>query len=175
MRRILLLAAFFALGTSICQAQDSSEEKFKLKHEVKLNLIYPLAEIIELNYDLIINEDFSVGLGLNYWFDSDAIIDYQILPYFRFYPLEQKPGAGFFIEANTSILSLTTDYYDVSFHSDPVQEETSTVFGMGVATGFKFLSKGNFVTELYGGAGRVIGEDDTQFYPRFGITLGKRF
>lgn len=160
------------MSACILECHSQEKEKFKPHHEIKLNIVYSLAEIVELNYELVLGEDFSVGLAANYWFDESARIDYQIIPYFRFYPLNQKPSAGFFIEANTSILGVTNEIYNFPYE---MEEESDVEFGMGVATGYKFISRNDFTTELYLGAGRVFGGDYNEFYPRLGITLGKRF
>ena len=172
MRRFIIAIAFVSVCALQGYSQEDTQEKFTPQHEIKLNIVYTLAEIVELNYELVLGEDFSVGLAANYWFDESARIDYQIIPNFRFYPLNQKPSAGFFIEANTSILGVTNEIYDFP---NEVEEESDVEFGMGVATGYKFISRNDFTTELYIGAGRVFGEDYNQFYPRLGITLGKRF
>ena len=47
--------------------------------------------------------------------------------------------------------------------------------GLGAAAGAKFLTKNNLIGEVYGGVGRVFGDNSLGAYPRFGITLGKRF
>lgn len=175
MRRILILTSLLVLGTFYCQAQvsEASTEK-KVGNELKLNFVYPLVEILELNYEINLDEDFSIGFAANYWFDDEAAIEYQFIPSFRFYPISPKPAAGFFVEANFSYLSVKEEF-ELSTGTDNPDPDFVPGFGMGVATGYKFLSKRNFVSELYIGAGKVFGDFDDQFYPRIGITLGKRF
>ena len=92
-------------------------------------------------------------------------------PYYRMF-FGQKKAAGFFIEAN----SIVVNYVDTIYYNGSTNTyETKTGFGLGAAAGAKFLTKNNLIGEVYGGVGRVFGDNSLGAYPRFGITLGKRF
>lgn len=96
---------------------------------------------------------------------------FSFTPYYRMF-FGQKKAAGFFIEANSIIVNyVDTIYYNGSTNT----YETKTGFGLGAAAGAKFLTKNNLIGEVYGGVGRVFGDNSLGAYPRFGITLGKRF
>lgn len=144
------------------------------QNEVKLNLgntiiwTYP-----EISYERIVSEDFSFGASLGVNIDSDIYpVKFGLMPYARWFfggssKSLQKYGAGFFIEANGALLSQDTHVEDSS--------NSSSEFGagLGLALGWKYLSRNNWVGEIYYGAGRVFVNDG--FYPRVGITIGKRF
>lgn len=143
-------------------------------NEVKLNLattifgLYP-----EISYERILNEDFSVGASAGIGLNHDYPLDFSITPYARWFfggtsTNLQKYGAGFFIEATGSVFSHNENEREL------YQESSKDVgAGLGLALGWKYVSKNNWVGEVYGGAGRDFVNDYA--YPRFGITLGKRF
>lgn len=143
-------------------------------NEVKLNIattifgLYP-----EISYERIINEDFSVGGSAGIGLNNDYMLKFAITPYARWFfggssVNLQKYGAGFFIEANASVLS-HNDYN--SEYNDRNLDDVGA--GLGLALGWKYVSKNNWVGEIYGGAGNDFVNDYA--YPRFGITIGKRF
>jgi hypothetical protein len=162
----------FTCQTVFAQTPDSSE-KPKPMSELKFNVAYALFEIVEIDYELILNNDFSVGLAANYWFAYDPYIQWQVIPNFRYYPIESMYGSGFFIEVNACFLTLN-DYYYSDF-SQTERKTSSFGGGMGLAPGYKFLSKGGFVLEIYTGLGRIFGVENFEVYPRVGVTMGKRF
>jgi hypothetical protein len=173
-----IIALFFATAAF-------SQEKEKItddgNNEIKINLAYFVFEIVELSYERILMDEFSVGIAANYWFDDYSNIDYMFNPFFRFYPLDTKRrGATFFIEGNAALLGVTEQIYMTDFNNgfwEHSYEETNvTRGGAGVAVGGKFLSKNHFVGEAYLGLGRIFGSNNfPEVYPRAGITFGKRF
>ena len=159
-----------------------AQEKEKItddgNNELTINLAYFVFEIVELNYERILMEEFSVGLAANYWFEERPDIEYMIAPFFRFYPIDSRRRASaFFIEGNFSVVGGTEyEYFYSPFGSGIPREENYVRGGAGVAVGGKFLSKNNFVGEAYGGLGRIFGSDSwPEIYPRVGVTFGKRF
>ena len=54
-----------------------------------------------------------------------------------------------------------------------------TTGGMGLAFGWKYLSRNNWTGEIFSGAGRNFNYDDeyieSKIYARIGISIGKRF
>ncbi len=51
--------------------------------------------------------------------------------------------------------------------------ETNMGAGLGIAIGWKYLSRNNWIGEIYLGGGRDFINDGG--YPRLGISIGKRF
>ncbi len=139
------------------------------KNEVSLNLpIAIFAAFPEISYERILSEDMGVGLSGAVAADGTFIdMKFMLTPYLRWYfsgssESERKYGAGFFVEANTSIFT----------SKKHVVNETG--FGLGLALGWKFVSSGNWTGQIYVGAGRNFA-DGVKIYPRLGITVGKRF
>ncbi len=147
------------------------------QNELKLNLgttifgLYP-----EVSYERILNEDLSVGVSAGVALDPDDYpVDFALTPYVRWFfggnsTNLQKYGAGFFIEANGALLSQKISYYDIY---DSNNETSEFGAGLGLALGWKYLTRNNWVGEFYFGAGRDFVNDGA--YPRMGITIGKRF
>ena len=149
------------------------------QNELKLNLGTSIfGSFPEISYERILNTDISVGASLGAALDRDIYPTHFLLtPYFRWFfggdaENLQKYGAGFFIEANGGFFTTSDDelFYGEINES---REETTTGAGLGMALGWKYLTRNNWVGELYFGAGRDFINDGA--YPRMGITIGKRF
>lgn len=182
MKQIVTFIFAMALAASAL-----GQEKEKItgdgNNELKINMAYFVFEIVELNYERILMDEFSIGVGASYWFDAYADIDFVVNPFFRFYPINtRRRAATFFIEGNAGIVGGTDRFYHWEL-SDPVngnfpvyQEKSFVRGGAGVAVGTKFLSRNHFIGEAYLGVGRIFGVDGyPDVYPRAGITFGKRF
>lgn len=59
--------------------------------------------------------------------------------------------------------------------SGHINNKIQTRFGLGAATGFKFLTKNGIVGEAYLGVGGLYGSSKIDNYLRSGVTIGKRF
>ncbi len=161
----------------------AQEEQKEPKNEIKLNVAYLIGGIPEVGYEYLINEESSVGADLLFSIDNDVDFLFAFTPYYRFY-FGKKRAAGFFVEG-FGMLNVTESYLDYYYNGydeywpDNNRSENNTNFALGIAVGAKFLTKGGFVFEFYGGVGRNLHEtssyDDYEFVPRFGVTLGKRF
>lgn len=162
---------------SVTFAQEVEKITDDGNNELKINLVYFVFEIVELNYERVLSDELSIGVGASYWFGEQDAIDYAINPFFRFYPLNtSRRAAMFFIEGNAAIIGGTEYYHNWLPNGNWVHDETNFVRGgAGVAAGVKLLSKNHFVAEAYLGIGRIFGSTYTEVYPRAGITFGKRF
>ena len=161
------------------------------KNELKLNLgttifgSYP-----EITYERVLDSDISIGAALGFSLDDDLYpVNFAFTPYLRWFfggSSENLPwffggssqnlhkfGAGFFIEANGGILSKKNNegYYENDIYGSRTKTELGA--GLGVAIGWKHLSKNNWVGEIYFGGGRDFINEGS--YPRVGLTIGKRF
>ena len=153
-------------------------------NEVKLNLgttifgLYP-----EVSYERIMDSDISLGasagIGLG---NDDYLMKFSLIPYFRWFfggnsKSLEKYGSGFFIEANGAVFSRGEDmiYRSEPGGSTQYSQNSKNIVGagLGLALGWKYLSQNNWVGELYFGGGRDFTNDSG--YPRFGISIGKRF
>ena len=164
MKKLITIFAVFCSTLAFSQSENN---------EFKVNILYTAIGMPELSYERLISDNSSVGASVAFSLDKKEDMDlrFSFTPYYRMF-FGQKKAAGFFIEANSIIVKyVDTIYYNESTNT----YETKTGFGLGAAAGAKFLTKNNLIGEVYGGVGRVFGDNSLGAYPRFGITLGKRF
>lgn len=154
----------------ICSSLAFSQSE---NNEFKVNILYTAIGMPELSYERLISDNSSLGASVAFSLDKKEDMDLRLsfTPYYRMF-FGQKKAAGFFIEANSIVLNYVDTIY---FDGTSSKYETRTGFGLGAAAGAKFLTKNNLIGEVYGGVGRVFGDNSLGAYPRFGITLGKRF
>lgn len=152
-------------------------------NEIRINLLTSVIGLPELNYERFFADNMGVGLAVAFSVDKieNMSLRSMVLPYYRLY-FGSKKSSGFFIEGNMAMVNekqkganLYFDYTNGNYYYSNTYTKSSTNFGFGLATGFKFLTRNGFVGEIYLGAGRLFGEPIDDAYPRLGITLGKRF
>ncbi|WAC40251.1 hypothetical protein [Pedobacter sp. SL55] len=187
-----LLAALLLLMTTCVFAQKNVQNSDIQKradsvgqggnNEIKLNLLNTVLGLAEVNYERIIADNQGFGLAAAVSLTDKAVYDerynFALTPYYRVYFGKQKAN-GFFIEANASVISVDIPQYYFDSNNYTINEsenKTYTNFGLGVAAGFKFLTRNGIIGELFLGGGRLLGNDTfSGGYPRLGISLGKRF
>ena len=152
-------------------------------NEIRVNLLTSVIGLPELNYERFLADNMGVGLAVAVSVDKIASMSLRsiVLPYYRLY-FGNKKASGFFIEGNMALVGQKERTYDLSYDNvnntyyyTNIRTRSTTNFGLGVATGFKFLSRNGFVGEVYLGGGRLFGDPIDDAYPRLGISLGKRF
>jgi hypothetical protein len=169
MRKFLVSLFVLLISVSVF-----SQEEFR-RNEIKLNLfptfiaIYP-----EITYERVLNESFGIGASLGFSPWETAVQDFNFTPFGRFF-FGEKPASGFFIEANASLFSLgqglgcgCADIY----LEEHVSKKDPLHIGIGLGAGWKVLTKTNWVWDIMVGGGRG---NDHSVYPRFGVSLGRRF
>ncbi len=137
----------------------------------------------------------SVGAAVGFGFDTKDSDGYKFkaTPFLRWYFGDwswfrsrgmRAPATGFFLEANGAVGSLDIYSYDYSYdntnyNSRYTLQKTMVTGGMGLALGWKYLSRNNWTGEIFSGAGRNFNYDDeyieSKIYARIGISIGKRF
>ncbi|HBG42871.1 hypothetical protein [Limibacterium fermenti] len=174
------LAAFPQKSRKRVVLEWGGDKEYAKLNEVKLNLVTTIfGAYPEISYERILDSDISVGVAAGIGFDEDLYdMRFALTPHFRWffggaYKSLEKIGSGFFIEANGAVFS--REYDDSDYNSDVWNNttDTKTGAGLGLAIGWKYLSKNNWVGEVFLGAGRDFVNDGA--YPRTGITIGKRF
>lgn len=177
----------FLLITMLLSLQGYSQEAEEIvttqeqapysgKNEIKLNGMYLLIGFPELSYERILNDESALGISVNFSID-DIEIDFMAIPYYRIY-FGKKPAAGFFVEGNAAFYVVDNEEYSFyNGHSYEVTNDHEIGAGVGLAVGSKFMTESGWVFEVFGGAGRnFLGSDEVSAaYPRFGLTIGKRF
>ncbi|MFM8741663.1 MAG: hypothetical protein ACKOC0_15890 [Cytophagales bacterium] len=168
-KQFCLIVIFITLTPISLFSQDSVALK---RNEIKLNVGYLLGGYPEISYERVLNEESSVGLstGVNI---ENSDYKFNFIPYYRVY-FGKKPAAGFFMEGNLALFSLKRTEYD---YRRGIQTYTNFLgFGAGIGLGGKFITKNGFIAELLGGLGRnFVNTNVINVYPRFGISIGKRF
>ena len=158
-------------------SQDESEKKLG-RHELKLNLVnLILLENVELNYEYIAGEDFTIGLAASYLWDDFSDLNFILFPNARFYPSQAEAGTGFFTELSVPIFGYEDEeecFLSNNFFTCPTENKVGV--GVGVAAGYKLISRKGFVGEIILGIGRDFDDSSSiEGFPRIGITFGKRF
>ena len=185
MKKQMLLIAVLLVSLASFSQQTHRVMGWKVsqdlpQNELKLNLGTTIfGSFPEITYERMLNSDISLGASLGFALDEELYpLDFAFTPYVRWFfggsaENLQKYGAGFFIEANAALFSKDTEETDFQNGSYVSFTENTAGAGLGVAMGWKYLTRNNWVGELYFGAGRNFANDGA--YPRLGITIGKRF
>ncbi len=164
----LVLLVFKSFGQT--EAPGRQTEAPGNKNELRLNLVYSLLEIPEITYERILGPGGAAGVSLGVAMDEDiGDIRFMALPYYRVY-FGNSYASGFFLELNTIFASMRENSYGG-------EDANHFAFGLGLASGVKFLAKNTWLGEVTLGLGRYLGDayEEYWIYPRFGISLGKRF
>lgn len=183
MGRILLLLLVSILFTFQGYSQEAEESaiaqeqlSYVGKNELKLNGLYLLIGFPEITYERVLNEESALGISIAFSTEDVFDIDFMAIPYYRVY-FGGKPAAGFFVEGNAALYAV--DYYETTYYDDYSKRKNINELGagLGLAVGAKFMTKSGWVFEIFGGAGRnfISADEVGDVYPRFGLTVGKRF
>ncbi|HQN56474.1 MAG TPA: DUF3575 domain-containing protein [Saprospiraceae bacterium] len=168
MKKLIL---FFLLASTTLYGQDASGE---YRHEIKLNGLNLVLGNPELDYEYLINSNSGAGLYANANIDRNHIwpFVYMAGAYYRLY-LGGKHANGFFFEGGFNAIG----FDDTEFGKNKVSSGWGPSFGIGG----KFLIKKTIVMEFFGGLGRNFkatdeyNNYDIPVFPRWGISIGKRF
>ena len=179
MKKLILIGLLLA-STIFAYAQKDVKVNNSGKNEIKINLLNAVLALPEINYERILDDNMGAGLAVSFGLgNEDDFSEYKflVIPHYRIY-FGKKQANGFFIEANAGLGNVRERYYYNGYNnsSSAYDNTASFNFGLGAAVGIKFLTLNGFVGEVYGGAGRFLGENRSiEAYPRIGISIGKRF
>ena len=191
MKKLFFIFSFLLL-LSLPYLQAQETEELTNRHELKFNLGSSVfLAFPEVSYEYLLSEDMSVGGAVGFGFDTEYSDGYKFkaTPFLRWYFGDwswfrsrgmKHPATGFFLEANGAVGSRELYSYDYIDYTDVYTKERNMVTGgMGLAFGWKYLSKNNWTGELFSGAGRNFNYDkdyiESKIYARIGISIGKRF
>lgn len=169
----LIILALCLIGLNLY-----SQEK-EAKHELKINLLTTLLTIPEIGYDYILNDESSIGIDILFTWNKNMGPDlyFALTPHYRYF-FGKKRAAGFFLEGWSSLRANPKEYNGWAYSQGQTYEENDSDLdvAIGISIGAKFLTKKDFVFEVFGGGGpNLIRPDYNSFALRFGITFGKRF
>lgn len=153
---------FLVLFMSVSLFAQERNNELRLNVGTTILGLYP-----EFTFERIVSEDIGVGLSLGFGAGDEFPINFNFTPFVRWYFVTSHAtnrcvcGTGFFIEGNAAVFSPRwgTDNLDAGF-------------GLGV--GWKHLSTNNWTGEVLLGVGRGFTQDYS-FYPRIGVSIGRRF
>ncbi len=186
MKKLLLSITLFILSTCAYAQKDSVAKSVAFQsaaighggnNEIKVNLLYLVLGLAEVSYERLVSDNMGIGVSAVVSVEGDQDVNYAIINSYRLY-FGNKKANGFFIEGNMGLISETkgTYYYEPETNGfSQMTKSHHAYFGLGAAAGAKFLTRNGFLGEAYLGAGRILGDNYTEFYPRLGITIGKRF
>ena len=160
-----------------------AQEDFS-RNEISVNLGSFLFLYPEISFERLLTEDIGIGTSLGFGLGNGRR-NFNFTPFARMYfgnsreGFRFRPGTGFFIEINSSFYSFRYDWWEDFYnegywHWGDRQSENRFDIGVGVAIGWKFLSRNNRTGELLLGFGRGA-INEYSFYPRVGISFGRRF
>jgi hypothetical protein len=85
-------------------------------------------------------------------------------------------ASGFFIEAN---IGVARQHYHTSYaigiNGYDYTYQSQTNIGLGSCFGYKMVGTKGWTGEYYLGIGRLFGDSYREYYPRVGISFGKRW
>lgn len=194
MKNLTILCLLICSSVLVFAQKDSVSQSIQARsvaighggsNEIKINLLYTVIGIPEINYERLLEDNMGVGIALAVRLTDENIFgsrfNFIITPHYRLY-FGNKKANGFFIEGNAGVVSYKeADYSSLPYTSYPPDFDYSsldknyTKIGLGVAAGAKFLTRNGFLGEAYLGVGRVFGSTSIDVYPRMGLTIGKRF
>lgn len=164
---------------SICMlGQDSLPDNYP-KNEIKLNAIYTLFGLPEITYERALNQFSSVGASVFYGAARNTNVGIGLFPFYRWYFGHKKPVCGFFLEGNAGIYTqdVTRFISGPTFYYMTTKKEIQG--GLGIGLGGKFEVHKVWTAEILGGLGRNFlytdNFDNNVIYPRFGLSIGRRF
>lgn len=179
MKTTTILLFALLISVSAFSQQKHKTNELKLNMGTTIFVLYP-----EVSYERILNTDISVGASLGLGTSTEFHQDFNFTPYFRWFfggnrDTMNKAGAGFFIEANSSVFYRLDEKWSGYFNDKDDWEVTYSyeryfATGIGLGVGWKYVTKNNWVGELMVGGGRGF-SDKKDSYPRIGLSIGRRF
>lgn len=184
MKKLVLSITLCLLTICVFAQKDSLSNSIQMRataighngnNEIKLNLLYMALGIPELSYERLIADNMGIGVSTMVSFANDQSLNFGVLANYRLYFGNNKAN-GFFIEGSSGLISKRDTFYYYGVNSPSQYTEINKgYFALGAACGAKFLTRNGFLGEAYLGVDRLLGNNNEDFYPRIGITIGKRF
>ena len=186
MKKVFLLLFLAFSYSSFAQDNYTSEKNLNA-----FNLL--IFKTLDVTFENYIDQESSWGISAlmalegESRFNADAPYYYESLAITPFYKLYfgDRPNSGFFIEGfgNLSFGKVDRWYYDydycyecssVYYPSNPIKSYTA--FNVGLSLGKKWVTKKDITFSVFAGIGRAltVSNDGPGFFPRTGISIGKR-
>jgi hypothetical protein len=170
-KTILVIFSLLSIGLV---SQDTLTKSYP-RNEIKINVLYLLLGLPELTYERALNQFSSVGVSVFYGAARNVNVGLGVFPFYRWYFGHKKPVCGFFLEGNGGLYTQDMTNY-ASFNWTTKKEIQG---GLGLGLGGKFEVHKVWTAEILGGLGRNFFNSDNlsnnEIYPRFGLSVGRRF
>ncbi|NDA63270.1 MAG: hypothetical protein EBX50_14700 [Chitinophagia bacterium] len=186
MHKFLLLSVFVfsatLSSTALAQNKENINDKkinIPVKNELRLNMLSSMLGLLDLNYERFLSDNSGLGISTIISLENkeNASIRSMAVPYFRVY-FGNGYASGAFIEANAAVAREAYPFYSYMFPGMGLTDRTyqyQTNFGLGTSIGYKMVGRNGIVGEFSLGLGRFFGNSYSEFYPRLGICIGKRW
>jgi len=172
MKKLILLLLTICLFQVSLFSQTDDKTNNTFQNELKVNVLTLVFLYPEISYERYMMEDFGVGLSAGVELGNETYYKtFHIMPYSRFY-FKSKKHRIFFVEANMGLIGSRSSHYDYSYNE--FEDKKNVNFGIGFGLGYKWINKSNFTAELAFGITRTFGNNEN-FFPAFGINIGKQF
>ena len=185
MKKVTILFVLFATLSGYTQSDKANE--------IRLNAFGMIAaRTLDISYEHYFNEESAVGASFAFSLADKYNLfeikqEYAITPYYRYY-FPNHVANGMFMEA---FLSANSGFnkekiedlgeIEIDDEDEEIDEEYVGLkysdFAFGIGGGYKYVSEGGFVGELFAGVGRNLSGDEKvpTVFPRMGVSFGFRF
>lgn len=186
----LLLAGILLFTTSLCLAQDNSEntqpeKRDSTRNELSVNAFNLVAfGIIEITYERVIDENSSWAIegfiqpGKDDYLDEAYYKDLSVTGKYKHF-FSSTYARGFYVHGFGMISNgeyETNYYYNENIDDYIYETENYTDFAIGFGLGGKFVSPGGFLLDLNAGIGRnLLSDVSPTIVGQFMVNLGFRF
>ncbi|MFY0629762.1 MAG: hypothetical protein JXR05_05230 [Flavobacteriaceae bacterium] len=157
------------------QVYSQENDKMK-KNEISIDIGNLINAYPEVSYYHLLSDESSIGVSAKFSIDNKNEYQFLFIPNYRIF-FGKKKAAGFFIEGNVAFFSQYEQKSTFFFGTINATNNKKIGVGVGFAIGSKFLSKSGFTGEIFTGTGRnfINTNKIDRYYPRIGISIGKRF
>ena len=176
---VVMLFSFYAVKAQ--NKNETIENQYEKKNEVKFNVLSPLIGTFEATYERNLSDKSSLGISALYVFNnknSNEDVNYMLSPYYRRY-FGKKYASGFFAEGFGMFSSIDgKKIYDTSDSLTFTKGSDVIDFSLGIGLGSKWVTKSGFIFEVNLGTGKLLfnaNKTDHDHVARFGFHLGYRF
>lgn len=186
MKRVFLLLLSIVSYASLAQDSYTSEKSVNA-----FNLL--IFKTLDVTFENYIDQESSWGISALLALEGDTRLNgydpyyYEsvaITPFYRLY-FGNQPYSGFYVEGfgNLSFGKVDRWYYDYDYcyECDYVYNPSNsiksfTAFNVGLSLGKKWVTKKDITFSVFAGIGRAlaVSNEGPGFFPRMGISIGKR-
>lgn len=152
------------------------------RNEISINGLNTLLGSPEISYERFTAESNAWGLSVLFTPNEDLEVysPLMLTPFYRVYFSRERQASGFFLEASLNFIlgrQYTYQEYRGGVWIEPAYSDALVPqVGAGFGAGWKFVTEGGWTGTIFSGVTRNFAQDSYfDFYPRMGLSLGRRF